>query len=218
MKFTKEQAVEKLNQELTNGGKKPLRMSAKTLESQVETLLAFVTDEEMELDDFVTKVKASLANINSNMEKDQSDFIKDYQKKHPETKEDPGKGGEDPNKGKDPNAELLRRLEELERKEEARNLEGTIAAKRSEIKQYLKNNNVEDEGWIDSMLGMVQVGKDDDSEARGKELLEFYNKSKPGNPMVPGNPKPGGGIDPEHEFDDAKRALKMRYGNTPTNE
>ena len=31
MKFTKEQAVEKLNQELTNSGKKPLRMSAKWL-------------------------------------------------------------------------------------------------------------------------------------------------------------------------------------------
>jgi hypothetical protein len=220
MKFTKDQAVEKLNQKLTNDGKKPLRMSARTLESQVETLLAFVNDEEMELDDFVDKVKASLENINSNMEKDQSDFIKDYKKSHPENEDkggsgagsDNGAGGGSPSG--DANAELLRRLEELERKAEARALEDSLKAKRAAIKKYLGDNNVTNETWIESMLGMIQVGQDDDPEAKGQELVELFNKTAVGNPLVPGSPKPGGGLDPEHAFDDVKRALKARSGET----
>lgn len=218
MKFTKEEAVEKLNQLLTNDGKKPLRMSVRTLESQVETLLAFVSDEEMELDSFVEKVKASLVNINSNMEKDQSDFIKDYQKKNPpqEANEDNPEVKKDKKKksGEDPQGDLIRRLEELERKEQERVLESTLAAKREAIKTYLKDNNVGNDTWIDSMLGMIQVDVEDDSDEKGRELLTLYNKTAIGSPLVPGSPKPGGEIDPEHAFDDVKRALKARSGET----
>lgn len=192
MKFTKEEAVEKLNHVLTNGGKKPLRMSAKTLESQVETLLAFVSDEEMELDAFVDKVKAGLSAINSNIEHDNSDFIKKYKEDHPEPNPDPKpkpKPSED-----DPNADLIRRLAELEKKEADRTEKAAIEAKRAEIRKYLSDNNVKNGKWIDSVLKIATIGKEDDVEELGKTYLGLYNESLQGGaPVPPGSPAPGDG-------------------------
>lgn len=212
MKFTKEEAVEKLNQVLTNGGKKPLRMSAKTLESQVETLLAFVSDEEMELDAFVEKVKGGLSSINSNIEHDNSDFIKKYKEEHPEPKPNgspkPTEGG---NGGAD--EEVLRRLSELERERDERNERDAVEAKRSEIKKYLSDNNVKNTKWIDSILGIATIGKDDDVEAKGKVYLDLYNQSmQGGNPVPPGAPSPGdgGGAD---AFAELRQMRKQRAEN-----
>ena len=210
MKFTKEEAVEKLNQALTNGGKKPLRMSAKTLESQVETLLAFVSDEEMELDAFVEKVKGGLSAVNSNIEHDNSDFIKKYKEEHPEPKpkETKPEGG-----GDSPSDEVLRRLSELERERDERNERDAIAAKRSEIKQYLVDKNVKNAKWIDSILGIATIGKDDDVEEKGKVYLDLYNQSmQGGNPVSPGAPSPGdgGGAD---AFAELRQMRKQRAEN-----
>ena len=212
MKFTKEQAVEKLNQVLTNNGKKPLRMSAKTLESQVETLLAFVSDEEMELDAFVEKVKGGLSSINSNIEHDNSDFIKKYKEEHP----DPTPaGGKTPEEDKDgPNAELLRRLEELERKETERTETAAIEAKRAEIKKYLGDKNVKNDKWIDSILGIATIGKDDDVEEKGNIYLELYNQSmQGGNPVPPGAPSPGGDGGGADAFAEIRAMRKQREEN-----
>lgn len=209
MKFTKEQAVEKLNQVLTNGGKKPLRMSAKTLESQVETLLAFVSDEEMELDAFVDKVKDGLSAVNSNIEHDNSDFIKKYKEGHPDPKPTDSK---DPPKD-DPNAELMRRIAELEKKEADRTEKAAIEAKRAEIKKYLSDNNVKNGKWIDSILKIANIGKDDDVEEVGKTYLGLYNESMQGGaPVAPGSPSPGdsGGKD---TFAELRELRKRRAEN-----
>ena len=209
MKFTKEQAVEKLNQVLTNGGKKPLRMSAKTLESQVETLLAFVSDEEMEVDAFVEKVKGSLSAVNSNIEHDNSDFIKKYKEEHP----DPKPTAPKPEGPEDPNADLLRRLSELEKERDERNEQAAIQAKRAEIKQYLSDNNVKNTKWIDSILGIATIGKEDNVEEKGKVYLDLYNQSmQGGNPVAPGAPSPGdgGGAD---TFAELREMRKRRAEN-----
>lgn len=193
MKFTKEQAVEKLNQTLTNNGKKPLRMSARTLEAQAETLMALVGDEEMELDDFVTKVKPMFDNVNSNMEKDQSDFIKEYKKAHPEpVQQDPPKTEPDPGKD-DPLKKALEQIAEIQRQLQARDEELAIESKRSEIRKYLNDNNVTDAKWIDSVLAIATIGKDDDAEEKGKAYLGLYNQSRAGGaPITPKSPTAGG--------------------------
>lgn len=190
MKFTKEEAIEKLNQVLTNGGKKPLRMSERTLKGQVETLLTFISDDEMELDDFVNKVKGGLESINSNIEHDTSEAIKDYKDKNPLPKPEPPK----PDPKEDPNSELLRRLKELEDRETARSREATISSKRSEIKKYLSENNVKNDKWIETALGMMSIDENTDVEERGKQMLGFYNDSLAGGEVIPPvTPKPGSG-------------------------
>lgn len=210
MKFTKEQAVEKLNHVLTNGGKKPLRMSAKTLESQVETLLAFVSDEEMELDAFVEKVKGGLSSINSNIEHDNSDFIKKYKEEHPDQKPEAPKD----TKEDDPNADLMRRIAELEKKEADRNERAAVEAKRAEIKKYLSDNNVKNGKWIDSILNLATIGKDDDVDEVGKTFLGLYNESmQPGTPVTPGSPSPGGGSGGADAFAELREMRKRRAEN-----
>lgn len=213
MKFTKEEAVEKLNQMLTNGGKKPLRMSTKTLNEHTENLMSLVADEEMELDDFIAKVKPMLENVNSNMEKDRSDFIKEYEKNHPKPEPKPGepKPGE-PKPGNEPDKSQLDKLQEqidqlvAQRDREAE--ERAVADKRAEIRKYLTDNNVKDEKWLDSFFAVVSIGKDDDVEEKGKSFLELYNKSKAGDePLTPGTPSTGGGNDPKDMFA-AVRALR----------
>ena len=168
MKFTKEQAVEKLNQELTNNGKKTLRMSARTLEAQAENLMALVGDEEMELDAFVEKVKPMLDSMNANIEHDNSEFIKEYKKNHPgqePPKSDPPKT--DP-PADDPNKELKELIAAMQKKLDEREEREALETKRSEIRKYLKDNKVDDDKWIDSVLSIATVGKDDNTEDKGK--------------------------------------------------
>lgn len=191
MKFTKEQAVEKLNQELTNSGKKPLRMSARTLEAQTETLMALVGDEEMELDAFVEKAKPALESVNANLEHDNSDFIKEYKKNHPEP--EPGKktleeGGKD-----DPLAKAMEQLAAIQKQLQDREDREAVTAKREEIRKYLEDNNVKDSKWIESMLSIATIGKDDDAEEKGKAYLGLYNQSRAGgSPITPRSPSAGG--------------------------
>ena len=97
MKFTKEEAFEKLKGILTNNGKKTLRMSEKSIEKQLENLMPLVANEEMELSDFVEKVKNTFSVMNSNAEKDNADFVKEWEKNHPASehpKDEPKKDDE----------------------------------------------------------------------------------------------------------------------------
>lgn len=208
MKFTKEQAVEKLNQALTNNGKKTLRMSAKTLEAQTETLMALVGDEEMELDAFVEKVKGSLESVNSNIEHDNSDFIKEYKKAHPEPAKQEPQGQSEPPKDDDPLKKALEQIAEIQRQLQAREEEQAIEAKRSEIRKYLDDNNVKDAKWIESVLSIATVGKDDNAEEKGKTYLALYNQSRAGGePITPKSPTAGG--DPGNDaFADVRAILK----------
>lgn len=178
MKFTTEQAIEKLKAYLTNDGKKPLRISDRTLKEHVENLAALVADEEMELDDFFTKVKSSFDSINANVGDDVSKAIKDYKENNPykkPTDNKPNKPEDDGNGDKNPNKELLDRLAALEAKEAERVKGAAIADKRNSIKQYLAGENVKNEKWIEKMLDMMKIEEDSDSDALGKQLLEFYN-------------------------------------------
>lgn len=206
MKFTKEEAVEKLNQKLTNGGKKPLRMSARTLEGQTETLLNLIANDETELDDFVEKIIPSLEAINSNMEHDMSEFIKKQTPTPtPAPKPNPTPGPEDAL------AKALERLSILEEKEASRGREAAIETKRKEIREYLSKNGVKNKEWVDMALGMVTLKEDVEVEGSAKEILALYNKSLAGGePFVPGQPTPGGAGAPN--YDDVKAIIKRNSG------
>lgn len=214
MKFTKEEAVEKLNQLLTNDGKKPLRMSAKTLNEHAESLMSLVADEEMELDDFVTKVKPMLENVNSNMEKDRSDFIKEYQKTHPEPPKPKKKTEEGEGEGKEPTLleQIQQQLNELKEQNRQREETEAVEAKRKEVRKYLETNHVTDAKWIDSILEIATIGKDDDAEEKGKTYLELYNQSRSGGgPITPKTPR-GGGSD-EDPFAELRALRKQEMGD-----
>ena len=142
MKFTKEEAFEKLKGYLTNNGKKPLRMSELSINKQLEYLMPLIASEEMELDDFIGKVKDTFSVINSNVEKDNADFVKQWKKDHPV--EPPIDKPDKPDKPTpdDATAALLKRIEELEKKEADRSKEAVLAQKKKDLLKAMKEKGI----------------------------------------------------------------------------
>ena len=176
MKFTKEEAFESLKGILTNNGKKTLRMSEKSINKQLETLMPLIANEEMELKDFVEKVKDTFSVMNSNAEKDNSDFVKQWEKEHPVANPEPVKN-DDP-KPDDAMAKLLKRIDELEQKEAQREKERSISDKRSQLLRVMKEKGIKDEQWSKDFVSEISITEDFDIEAKADLFLKLYNKSK----------------------------------------
>ena len=178
MKFTKEQAFEILRSNLTNGGKKTLRMSEKSINAQLDTLIPLVANDEMELNDFIEKVKTTFATMNSNAEKDNSDFIKQWKEQHPDPNQNQN---QEPLKQTTENPEIkamMDRIEALEKENNENKLKAEVAEKRSELVAKMKEKGITDTEWIDSFLGEVTIDKDVDVDAKAESFLKIYNKTK----------------------------------------
>ena len=179
MKFTKEEAFEKLKGLLTNNGKKDLQMSERSVNEQLEVLMPLIANEEMELDDFIGKVKTSFEIMNSNAKKDNSDFIKEWEKNHPvtePTKNDPPKN----NEPSDAMAALLKRIDELEKKNAERDKEVVLAQKRKDLLKAMKDKGIKDENWSKSFIEEISITEDFDVGAKADAYLKIYNKSQAG--------------------------------------
>lgn len=178
MKFSKEEALEKLRGILTNGGKKTLRMSEKSIERQLETLMPLIADDETELDDFIAKVKTSFEVMNSNVEKDNADFVNQWKKDHPDN-DDRGKGGNGGQPSESPELkEILERMKVLEEKNNATEREKVVAQKRRDLKRKLKEKGVDNEEWCEMILSEIPISEELDTESKADSLLKIYNKQK----------------------------------------
>ena len=179
MKFTKEEAFEKLKGLLTNNGKKDLQMSERSVNEQLEVLMPLIANDEMELDDFIGKVKTSFEVMNSNAKKDNSDFIKEWEKNHPVTeppKNDPPKN----NEPSDAMAALLKRIDELEKKNAERDKEAVLVQKRKDLLKAMKDKGIKDENWSKSFIEEISITEDFDVDAKADAYLKIYNKSQAG--------------------------------------
>ena len=176
MKFTKEEAFESLKGILTNGGKKTLRMSEKSINKQLESLMPLIANEDMELADFVGKVKETFSVMNSNAEKDNSDFVKQWEKDHAQVNsEQPKTEAQQPN---DVMAAMLKRIEELENREAARTKESNIAQKRKDLLKAMREKGIKDEQWARDFIEEISLNEDTDVTAKAESFLKLYNKSQ----------------------------------------
>lgn len=176
MKFTKEEAFENLKGILTNNGKKPLRMSERSVQKQLESLIPLIANDEMELNEFITKVKDTFSVMNSNAEKDNSDFVNQWKKDHP----DPASSGNQPQSG-DVSPEMKALKDELDRikaKMSASEKETAIKAKRSELASALKKKGVKDESWMNDFLSEINITEDMDVDNKAEAFLKIYNRSR----------------------------------------
>ena len=179
MKFTKEEAFEKLKGLLTNNGKKDLQMSERSVNEQLEVLMPLIANDEMELDDFIVKVKTSFEVMNSNAKKDNSDFVKEWEKNHPAP--EPPKS--EPGKDDEPNnvmASLLKRIDELEKKNAERDKEAVLVQKRKDLLKAMKDKGIKDENWSKSFIEEISITEDFDVDAKADAYLKIYNKSQAG--------------------------------------
>lgn len=215
MNFTKEQAFEKLKGLLTNNGKKALRMSERSIDAQLDALIPLIANDDMELDDFIEKVKSSFTVMNSNVEKDNSDFVKKWEREHKKNDDD-----DDDGKATDANEALLKRIEELERRDEERSMASKIETKKNELASALKNKGVKSEAWIRDILSEIDVREDTDVEVRTEALLKLYNKS---NVVVDNDTTPlstsSKRKDLEESLSDVRDLIKRnRYGEKTNDE
>mgnify|MGYP004450201593 CR=1 FL=1 len=110
MKFTKEEALDELKRSLKAAVGDPA-LSDRTMREQLEALLPLIANEETELNDFVTKILPLDRTLDGGVRKNNSDFVKKWQKDHPEP------ATEQPEAKAEPSAEhveLLKRIEALE--------------------------------------------------------------------------------------------------------
>lgn len=177
MKFTKEEAFESLKGILTNNGKKPLRMSEKSINKQLESLIPLVANDEMELNDFVSKVKDTFSVMNSNAEKDNSDFVKRWEEEH--AKPAPTAKPNEPQENEEM-AKMLKRIQELEDKEAARQKEMVISQKKKDLLKAMKEKGVKDEQWARDLISEISLTEDFDIDSKADSYLKLYNKSQAG--------------------------------------
>lgn len=210
MKFTDEEAFEKLKGILTNNSKKPLRMSEKSVKKQLEILMPLVANEEMELSDFVDKVKDTFSVMNSNAEKDNADFVKQWEKNHPTPTVPPNPD----NKPDEPDAQMValqKRLEELEAKETAREKERAVSQKRSDLLKAMKEKGIKDEQWAKDFIAEIAITDDFDIDSKAEAYLKIYNKSQASTTTTttPGS-STGDGNQPKDLLADAKKVMRQR--------
>lgn len=210
MKFTKEEAFESLKGILTNNGKKTLRMSEKSINRQLESLMPLIANEEMELKDFVDKVKDTFSVMNSNAEKDNSDFVKQWEKDHPQVNPEPPKPSEP--QPDDAMAKMLKRLEELENREAERDKEAKMSQKKKDLLKAMKDKGIKDEQWSKDLVAEISLTEDFDVEAKADSYLKLYNKSQAAsagdNGATPAGTSNSGGNREAHRFDYLKKDFK----------
>lgn len=211
MKFTKEEAFEKLKGELTKGGK-TLRMSERTLNTQLETLMRVYDTiaSDTELSDFVTMTLPSFSDVNSNMEKDYSDFVKTYkpaQSQNQSTTQQQQQQSNATSTNDDVLSQLQAQLQQLQDKIEREEKEKALSQVRKNFKSELKTVGIKDDKWIDTYLTKINISEDLDIKEEAKSTLELYNLSKaiiPDGSTTPYYPS-GGEASKKISWDDVKK-------------
>lgn len=192
MKFTKEEAFEKLKSELTKGGKTP-RLSDRSINDYVDNLMDIEKDnEDLELDDFVTKYKKALVSMNGNVEHDVSsgvnDFKTQWEKDHPSQQQTQT---QQPQQEQNPELQaVLDRLKALEDENAEMKRKNTLNKIKKDLLSKMKEKGIDNDDWSTGMVAQLYITPDMDVDAKAGELLDFYNKTQadiPSQSVTPGS-------------------------------
>lgn len=212
MKFTKEQCSEALKVKLTNNGKKNLAMSERSFNGKVERIykrLEKASDkDELELDDVVADYLDDLQEDDNNIRNDNSKFIKEWEKNHPD-KDDRSDKKDD--KGDESKLDkLLKELQDLKSEREEEKKVKAISDKRNQLKLALKGKEVKNEDWINDQLELIHIDSETDVDALTERLVKSYNKFNANTPpdITPGGT--GGGKEKTDDFADVVAVVKKQ--------
>lgn len=215
MKFTKEQLSEALKAKLTNNGKKNLAMSERSFNEEVEDIYADLEEsgnnEELELADAVGKKIKRLERIDNNVRNDNSKFVKEWEKNHPQKNEGDGNGDGNGDGG---NKSELQKMQEqinaLLKREEENNKTKAISEKRNQLKSALKGKDVKNEDWINDQLELIHIDSETDVDALTERLVKSYNKFSANTPpdITPGGA--GGGTEKNDDYADVVAIVKKQ--------
>lgn len=191
-------------------------MSERSINEQLETLMPLLANDETELADFVSNVLPVFKTADANVRANVSAQVKEYKEKNQISKSAPTQVAE---KKDDPNAELLKRIEELERRNAVNEKKATLANRRNEVATKLNEKGCKDNEWIESLLEEVSLDGDEfDAEARAEKYIKMYNKGNAKAPknVTPQNPKGDSGSAYLNEIlkkaGDKNKALEGSWG------
>lgn len=192
MKFTKEEAQKELVSAIPNKGQ-TLNLSERSISEQLDTLMPLLANDDTEMSDFVNSVLPIFRTADSNVRNDVSVGIKNYKEQNPvvvtQKKEE---SKVDIAKTDDPSVALLKRIEELEKKNADNEKRSTISKRRSDIVSKMNEKGCKDNEWITELLNEVSLEGDDfDVDARVDRYIKMYNKSAAKTPpdVTPKKPK-----------------------------
>lgn len=215
MKFTKEQFSEALKAKLTNNGKKNLAMSERSFNEEVEDIYADLEEsgnnEELELADAVGKKIKRLERIDNNVRNDNSKFVKEWKKNHPQKNDGDGNGdGNDDGGNKSELQKMQEQINSLLKREEENNKAKAVSEKRSQLKSALKGKDVKNEDWINDQLELIHIDSETDVDALTERLVKSYNKFNANTPpyITPGGT--GGGKEKTDDFADVVAVVKKQ--------
>ena len=174
MKFTKEAAGKEIAAKLSKSVEN-IDAWDRTIRENVETLWGILGEEnEIELNDFVSKSLPLFNTTAGFMRKTNADLAKSYEEKIELLK----KNQPQPSPTPDPNKELIERLAALEKANEEQKTKLAIDAKRQELTDKLKEKGVKDAKWINDLFGLVSVQADTDVDAEVDKYVNLYNSSR----------------------------------------
>ena len=176
MKFTKEEAGKELAAKLSKSVEN-IDAWDRTIRENVETLWGILGEEnEIELNDFVSKSLPLFNTTAGFMRKTNADLAKSYEEKIEQLKKNqpipPTPQTPDPNK------ELIERLAALEKANEEQKTKLAIETKRKELTDKLKDKGVKDAKWINDLFSLVSVQADTDVDAEVDKYVNLYNSSR----------------------------------------
>ena len=176
MKFTKEEAGKELAAKLSKSVEN-IDAWDRTIRENVETLWGILGEEnEIELNDFVSKSLPLFNTTAGFMRKTNADLAKSYEEKIELLKQQ--QQTPSPSPTPDPNKELIERLVALEKANEEQKTKLAIDAKRQELTDKLKEKGVKDAKWINDLFGLVSVQADTDVDAEVDKYVNLYNSSR----------------------------------------
>lgn len=215
MKFTKEQFSEALKAKLTNNGKKNLAMSERSFNEEVEDIYADLEEsgnnEELELADAVGKKIKRLERIDNNVRNDNSKFVKEREKNHPQKNDGDGNGdGNGDGGNKSELQKMQEQINSLLKREEENNKAKAVSEKRSQLKSALKGKDVKNEDWINDQLELIHIDSETDVDALTERLVKSYNKFNANTPpyITPGGT--GGGKGKTDDFADVVAVVRKQ--------
>jgi hypothetical protein len=194
MKFTKDEAYKELVAKMTAKGEK-LNLSERSINEQLERLIALIANDETELNAFVESILPLVKTADANVRNDVSVGINEYKKNNPI--QEPKKDTKDDKV--DPNAELVARLAALENELSESKKQRALSDIKGNLINEMKKKGIEDEDWINSFVSEVNITEDFDVEAKAEHYLGVYNKmySKVKSNVTPQN---AGGVNTDKDL------------------
>lgn len=208
MKFTKEDAIKDLVAKMTAKGEK-LNLSQRSINEQIEALLPLVANDEMELTDFVDKVLPLVRTADANVRNDVSQGIKDYKDSNP----NPNPTHNPTTDGNDAQAELLKRIDALEQRNKAQELELKVKGIKSQLMSKMKELGIKNDKWMESLIANVNITEDFDVDAKAQGYLELYN-SMQSDIDVNITPEGADGRKPDYIGNSIKEAAELAKSQT----